>query len=231
MYPKARWGSERITVSTFDRHNPQRPQTCTCHRWFPLALVDGSTQTNIVIDSTFHARLTDYGLLATTSDSSPVDFGSSTVRYMAPELLNPSGFNLKNSNPTRKSDIFAFGMVAYQVSVTYGISAIATNGIIQVITREQPFSGAKEDVIVDGIVTGERPSRPSDTNEWVSDHLWNFICRCWYPSWDGRPDVYFVINALNSAADVVEARRQKSHVTYGQMNNTSRFGALYGYLS
>ena len=38
-----------------------------------------------------------------------------TVRYMAPELLNPSGFNLKNSNPTKKSDIYAFGVVTYRV--------------------------------------------------------------------------------------------------------------------
>jgi len=34
---------------------------------------------------------------------------------MAPELLNPSGFGLKNSNPTKKSDIYAFGVVTYQV--------------------------------------------------------------------------------------------------------------------
>ena len=38
---------------------------------------------------------------------------------MAPELLNPSGFGLKNSNPTKKSDIYAFGITTYQVSVTH----------------------------------------------------------------------------------------------------------------
>ena len=200
-------------------------------------LVDGSTQTNIVIDSDFHARLTDYGLVAIISDSSNVDPASTTplsvgtVRYMAPELLNPSGFNLKNGNPTRKSDTYAFGMVAYQVSITCNILAIATNGTVQVITGEQPFSGAREDVIAHNIVTGERPSRPSDTNEWISDHLWTFICRCWSPSWDGRPDVYFAINALNNAADGVESRRQKSYVIYGRGNNTPRFGALYEHRS
>jgi hypothetical protein len=36
---------------------------------------------------------------------------------MAPELLNPSGFDMKNSNPTKKSDIYAFGVVTYQVSI------------------------------------------------------------------------------------------------------------------
>ena len=37
------------------------------------------------------------------------------VRYMAPELLNPSQFNLVNSNPTKESDVFSFAMTAYEV--------------------------------------------------------------------------------------------------------------------
>ena len=88
-----------------------------------MAPADDYTQTNIVIDSNSHARLTDYGLFAIVSDLITVDPGSTaspsvgTVRYMAPELLNPSGFNLKDSNPTMKSDIYALGVVTYQVSI------------------------------------------------------------------------------------------------------------------
>ena len=44
---------------------------------------------------------------------------------MAPELLDPSGFGLKNSNPTKKSDIYAFGVVIYQVSNPCFISSTA----------------------------------------------------------------------------------------------------------
>ena len=92
------------------------------HHLFPFAIADVSVQVNILIDRDFHPRLTDYGLVAIISDPDTVDPGSTTspsvgtVRYMGPELLNPSGFNLKNSNPTKKSDIYAFGMVTYQVS-------------------------------------------------------------------------------------------------------------------
>ena len=52
------------------------------------------------------------------------------VRYMAPELLDPSSFGLKNSNTTKKSDVYAFGMVTYRVSNVYFISGIATKGSI-----------------------------------------------------------------------------------------------------
>jgi len=77
-----------------------------------------------LMNSDFRPRLTDYGLITIISDPNTADPDTTTspsvgtVRYMAPELLNPSGFGLKNSNPTKKSDIYAFGMVTYQVGNT-----------------------------------------------------------------------------------------------------------------
>jgi len=138
---------------------------------------------------------------------------------MAPELLNPSGFGLKNSNPTKKSDLYAFGVVTYQVNITPFTSGLATNGNIQVTTGQQPFPGAKDGVIIYNVVTGERPSRPPGPDEWISDDVWNFISRCWSPSSDGRPDVDFVMNALTDAADAVEAKRRK---LYGTANDKGK---------
>ena len=93
------------------------------------------------------------------------------------------------------------------------------------ITGEQPFPGAKDGVIIYSVVTGERPARPQEPNEWVSDDVWNFVSRCWSPSWDGRPDVNFAINALNDAADAVEVRRRKAYATTtDQGKKTSRRG-------
>ena len=100
-------------------HSDLKPVRTTNH---PFRLPLTIPQTNILIDHDFHPRLTDYGLIPIISDPNKVDPGSTTsptvgtVRYMAPELLNPSGFGLKNSNPTKKSDTYAFGMVTYQVS-------------------------------------------------------------------------------------------------------------------
>jgi len=72
------------------------------------------------------------------------------------------------------------------------------------------------------VVTGERPVRPQESNELVSDNVWNFIPRCWSSSWDGRPDVDFAINALHDAADAVEIRRRKAHATTTNQEERTR---------
>ena len=77
--------------------------------------------------------MTDYGPVAIISDPNTVDPGSTisssigTVRYMAPELLNPAGFGLDTSNPTKKSDVYAFEFVTYQVGIAQYASATAIN--------------------------------------------------------------------------------------------------------
>ena len=63
----------------------------------------------------------DFGITGVITDPTVVEPGSTTtskpgvVRYMAPELLNPSQFKLLNSNPTRESDIYSFAVTAYEV--------------------------------------------------------------------------------------------------------------------
>ena len=92
-------------------------------------------------------------------------------------------------------------------------------------TGEQPFPGAVDGVIIFNVVTGERPVRPPGSDKWVSDDVWNFVSRCWSPSWDGRPDVNFAINALNDAAHAVEVIRRKAYTTAtDQGEGTSRRG-------
>lgn len=180
-------------------------------------------QTNVLIDRNFHPRLTDYGLITIMSDPNTINPSSTaapsigTVRYMAPELLNLSGFGLMNSIPPKISDIYAFGVVTYQVSFTCFISGTATEGSAQVVTGQQPFPRIKDSVIIFSAVAGERPGRPPDPNEWVSDNVWNFISRCWSPSLDSRPDVQFAISTLTDAANAVRARHGPLYVTTGDV--------------
>jgi len=37
------------------------------------------------------------------------------VRYVAPELLDPSQYSLSDSNPSKASDIYSLAMTAYEV--------------------------------------------------------------------------------------------------------------------
>ena len=50
-----------------------------------------------------------------TPVSPTLELEGGTFTYMAPELLAPSKYGLKNAVPTQESDIYAFGLVILQV--------------------------------------------------------------------------------------------------------------------
>ena len=71
-------------------------------------------------DTPPRACLTDFGFMTTILDpvqklscSAPVEGG--TLAFMSPELLIPEGFGKKDAPPTPQADIYAFGLVIYQV--------------------------------------------------------------------------------------------------------------------
>jgi serine/threonine protein kinase len=53
------------------------------------------------------------------SMSSSFTLEGGTMAFMAPELLKPSKFGLNNAVPTQEGDIYAFGLVIFQVIVLY----------------------------------------------------------------------------------------------------------------
>ena len=149
------------------------------------------------------------------------------VQHIAPELLDPYHFDLKSYGPTTKSDIYAFGVIMYQVCniVSLGYSGSSR---IQVITRSGPFPGRDGQIIFD-VISGRRPVRPTSPNEWLPDDVWNLISRSL--QWDDRPDADFAMNALNDAADAVEVGGRKLHQTASDLGRTSHplSGAWRGY--
>ena len=134
---------------------------------------------------------------------------------MAPELLNPGGYDRSNSNPTKQSDIYAFGMTTYHVSATGRISTTVINGSVQVLTRNEPFPNQKDGAIIYHVIEGKRPPGPTDPNgglsddakRWLSDDVWTSISLCWSGKLKSRPGVNEVIEALEKA---VEKDRNKS---------------------
>ncbi|KAJ7247562.1 kinase-like domain-containing protein, partial [Mycena rebaudengoi] len=72
---------------------------------------------NILVDDTGHACLTDFGL-AVLSDTTPAAQTSDRggcVRWMAPELLEPRTCGLERYARTTASDIYAFGCACLEV--------------------------------------------------------------------------------------------------------------------
>ena len=97
--------------------------------------------------------------------------------------------------------------------------------VVQVLTEQQPFPGAKHSII-DNIATGTRPRRPLCSSKWLSNNVWNLICGCWLTFWEGRPSANFVMDALNDAGDVVEFRRKEPDLV--AFLDTSKAGVRSG---
>ena len=131
---------------------------------------------NILIDQTGRARLTDLGniwnVLAITSDSSGL---GGIARWTSPELMIPREFGSQTSRPTTASDCYALGMIIYE---TIG-------GI-------PPFPNDKDFPLLIKVVKGERPDRVDG----FSESLWEMLEQCWMASSDDRPSVEAVLRCL-----------------------------------
>ena len=97
---------------------PQRCQYFLIHDLFHFDV----QQPNILMsnDTPPRACLADFGFMSMVLD--PIDpmaccaqLEGGTKAFMSPELLVPSKFGFKDSGPTPHADIYAFGMVIFQV--------------------------------------------------------------------------------------------------------------------
>jgi serine/threonine protein kinase len=131
---------------------------------------------NILIDDNGHARLTDFTLIRILTDRwdrwecetsllSLVKAGK--LQWASPELIDPIGCGLEDCYPTKESDCYALGMVAYEV-----------------LSGKTPFAQHPLEVTLMKVLNGERPSRPRFLGgELFTDDIWNTLEHCWehYP--------------------------------------------------
>ena len=138
------------------------------------------------------------GPLETMSCSVQLEGG--TLMFMSPELLQPSVFGLKVSLPTPEGDIYAFGLVTFQVCEQgRGYQPFAY--IVQVLTGEIPFRGLRPMELGYKVVQGLRPAKPDNASAiGFSDSLWGFVQRCWNGDAKFRPKVGEVVTQFGREA-------------------------------
>ena len=120
--------------------------------------------------------------------------------FMSPELLAPSNFGLERSKPTREADIYALGLVIYQV-YDQDPGCLSFTHMVQVLTGEFPFRSLRTSELAYNVVQGARPSKPENASAiGFSDSLWEFTRRCWDGEMESRPDVGRVVEELEKAA-------------------------------
>ena len=105
---------------------------------------------------------------------------------MAPELLCPGKFEKSSTRPTQPADIYAFGMVIYEV-----------------LTGLQPFHEQKwgQFEIVFHVINGVRPTKPANARQvGFGDGTWELVEGCWVTEPARRPAIDQVLAHLTSAA-------------------------------
>ena len=84
--------------------------------WYCFTTILTPTQSNIFIDPTGCARITNFGLAVVTQNTKSIkctwiEYGHG-VRWIAPEILDDRGTH------SREGDVFSFAMVAIEVRCT-----------------------------------------------------------------------------------------------------------------
>jgi len=119
---------------------------------------------------------------------------------MSPELLVLREFGFTKSAPMPEADIYAFGLVIYQVCKR-NRDYLQFTYIFQVLKGELPFPGLRVMGIVPNAVHGVRPTKPKNASAiGFSDSLWSFVERCWDGKMKLRPKIVEVVSQLKRAA-------------------------------
>ena len=165
------------------------------HRYASVLLVN--LQENILITNETPARacLADFGL-STLTPSAPGGITTTTAGgtplYMAPELLNPGKFGKTTSRPTQPADIYALGMVIYEV-----------------LTGFDPFYDQRFGTfqLVCNVVGGARPTKPDNAEEiGFGNGTWDLVKECWRERSTKRPTVERVLAHLARVSESSEVQ-------------------------
>lgn len=151
---------------------------------------------NILLDREWRARITDFGL--SRIKKAETKYVAGTKPWMAPELF------IKGKELTPKSDIWAYGMVLWEIAA-----------------RKTPHKDAiHSGQIVAWIIGGELEDIPKDCNQKYAE----LILKCWKQNPKERPTAEAIVQDI-------EAARPKDKVTLPKSERSERpRGITFGLL-
>ncbi|TDL17488.1 kinase-like protein [Rickenella mellea] len=132
---------------------------------------------NVLIEHNGEPRIADFGLtrlvdLEIFSATKSQYNSQGSLRWMAPELFSESHW------PSKGSDTYAFACLC-----------------LEIFTGDVPFQGWREPVVMNKVLSGERPRRPVGiaVQRGLDDRMWSVMKDCWKQKSADRPmmkDVY-----------------------------------------
>lgn len=136
-------------------------------------------QTNILVDSDKRARIGGLGA-ACVQSSTPAAEVDRFFHGAAPEVADPQRWGVTGTGLSTASDVYAFGVLSWQVSTFLDPILRATkrnepHG--QVFAGQVPFFDEGIVAGVHAMTIGRRPARP--THPQLSDRIWKLIEGSW----------------------------------------------------
>jgi len=145
---------------------------------------------NILINDERQACIGDFGLSAVTHDPetimsiTPSPSAVGTLRWTAPEILDPESFGLEHAVASPETDVYSFGMVMWET-----------------FSGHTPYEEYRYDATAQWkILSGVRPERPQHAaGLGLSDLVWDLIQRCWLADRLRRPSADTILHELKAA--------------------------------
>ncbi|OCH91148.1 kinase-like protein [Obba rivulosa] len=116
----------------------------------------------------------------------PTSAKAVTIRWTAPEIVDPESFGLPKARVTRETDMYSFSMVMWEV-----------------FTGKIPFYNLHHDAtVIYKVLSGVRPERPSQaTGLGLFDAVWDVITQCWKGDQTARPTAAYVFDQLQEVME------------------------------
>jgi serine/threonine protein kinase len=154
-------------------------------------------QNNVLVDEFDNVRLCDFGRSNVVGEPEyQTTLFAGFLPCMAPELFPvDESINLFRLF-TPSSDIYAFGILAFEVDAYFRQRCSSAHYIPQIFTDKVPFRAPNFRSpfhIVIRVLSGERPLRSSDTQHRISDIMWETIRNCWAADPKARPTAAKII--------------------------------------
>jgi serine/threonine protein kinase len=151
------------------------------------------------VDDFDNARLCDFGRAKVIGHAEyRTTLFAGFLPYMAPELFPEDESNVDQLfSPS--SDIYAFGMLAFEVPAYVETRFPSAHHNPQTFTDEVPFDtlGSKSPFwIMTRVHAGDRPSRSSDKQKRISDIMWEIMRNCWAADSKARPTAAMIVQRI-----------------------------------
>ncbi|KAF9068272.1 kinase-like domain-containing protein [Rhodocollybia butyracea] len=147
--------------------------------------------TNILIsDDCRSCCLADFGLsVLDTQSMNPTQTASTqgSLRWLAPEFINPPSFAVAGAGMLIPRDIYAFGCT-----------------VVEILTGKPPFSHLSQDITVAmKVLGGERPSLPVEAIPVDSDFesIHSILEQCWSEKNSNRPSAQKILDLITKSQD------------------------------